>query len=122
MDQGLLLFAHGARDSEWAEPFERLLALVRQRSPQVQVRLAYLELMRPDVWEATAELVTLGIKSIQIAPIFFGQGGHLRRDLPALAGALRERYPGIAIHLGVPVGEDSKVLEAVADFCVRQLR
>jgi len=121
MDQGLILFAHGARDTEWAEPFERLLALVRQRSPQAQVRLAYLELMRPDVWEATAELVTLGIKSIQIAPIFFGQGGHLRRDLPALAGALRERYPGVAIDLGVAVGEDTKVLEAVADFCVRRL-
>ena len=77
--------------------------------------------MRPDIAEATAELVALGIKSIQIAPIFFGQGGHLRRDLPALAGALRERYPGVAIDLGVAVGEDTKVLEAVADFCVRRL-
>ena len=121
MGQGLILFAHGARDAEWAEPFERLLDLVRQRAPQTQVRLAYLELMRPDIAEATAELVALGIKSIQIAPIFFGQGGHLRRDLPALVGALRERYPGVAIDLGVAVGEDTKVLEAVADFCVRRL-
>ena len=55
--QALILFAHGARDPRWAEPFQRLQALVQAQSPESVVKLAFLELMTPRLPELTDELV-----------------------------------------------------------------
>lgn len=45
--QGLILFAHGARDPRWALPFEQVAQRVRAMRPGLVVSLAYLELMPP---------------------------------------------------------------------------
>ena len=42
MTRSIILFAHGARDPEWARPFERLRASLVARSPSTPVALAYL--------------------------------------------------------------------------------
>jgi len=47
LQKSLILFAHGARDPAWAEPFERLRALAQASLPEVRVALAFLELMTP---------------------------------------------------------------------------
>jgi len=120
MLRGLILFAHGAREPGWADPFEQLTARVRQALPDTDVRLAFLEIMQPDLATAVAEMVAAGAGGIQIVPIFFGQGGHLRRDLPALIAALRTQFPGTAFRLAPAAGEDAGVLDAIAAFCVRQ--
>ena len=119
--QGLILFAHGAREPGWAEPLELLAAKVRDRAPGLGVRLAFLELMQPDLSHAAAELIGSGVTAIRIVPIFLGQGGHLRRDLPALVDGLRARHPGIAIDCAPPAGEDERVLDALAAYCARNL-
>jgi sirohydrochlorin cobaltochelatase len=119
--RALILFAHGARDATWAEPFERLIARVRSRAPDRHVRLAFLEIMQPDLAAATAELISVGVTSIRILPIFFGQGGHLKRDLPAALDALRARHPGIEIDAAPPLGEDEAILEAMTAYCVGYL-
>ena len=49
MTQGLILFAHGARDPRWAAPFEDMAARLRARRPALALRLAYLEFMAPDL-------------------------------------------------------------------------
>ena len=115
------MFAHGARDPGWAEPFEHLAAKVRDRVPGQNIRLAFLELMQPDLPGAAADLIASGVTAIRIVPIFLGQGGHLRRDLPALVEELRARHPGIAIDCATPAGEDEGVLDALAAYCARNL-
>ncbi|HQC73311.1 MAG TPA: cobalamin biosynthesis protein CbiX, partial [Candidatus Competibacteraceae bacterium] len=42
MTTALILFAHGARDPEWANPMRRVQAVVRQRMSTVPVELAFL--------------------------------------------------------------------------------
>jgi sirohydrochlorin cobaltochelatase len=121
MPRGLILFAHGAREPGWADPFEQLTARVREALPNTEVRLAFLEIMRPDLAAAAAEMVAAGVGAIGIVPIFFGQGGHLRRDLPVLIAALRTQFPGTIFRLAPAAGEDSGVLDAIAAFCIRQL-
>jgi sirohydrochlorin cobaltochelatase len=54
-------------------------------------------------------------------PVFFGQGGHIRRDLPMVIEKCRELYPAVEIRCAVAVGEDERVLDAVADYCLRQV-
>jgi sirohydrochlorin cobaltochelatase len=118
---GLILFAHGARDERWAEPFERLRDKVAAARPQAHVRLAFLEIMQPDLGTAVAELIALGCRAVQIAPVFLGQGGHVRRDLPELVRDVAARHPGIALTLTQAVGEDERVLDAIAAVCVADL-
>jgi len=121
MRRGLILFAHGARDPGWAEPFEALRARVTNLAPTTPARLAFLELMQPDLQDATADLVAAGVDTIRIVPIFLGQGGHLRRDLPERINNLRTKYPQVEFVCTLPAGEDGAVLDAIADFCVRGL-
>lgn len=121
--QGLILFAHGARDPRWAEPFERLRdrvdARVASQVRDARVSLAFLEMMEPDLDRAADALVAHGCSTLAIIPVFLGQGSHLRRDLPLLVEKLRERLPAIAITVAEAAGEDDAVLDAVADYCVR---
>ena len=112
--RGLLLFAHGARDPRWAAPFESLVDRLRARRSDLAVRLAFLELMRPDLPQAAAELVGDGCTCIDIVPLFLGMGGHLRNDLPPLVEDLRARQPGVEFRLHGAVGEAPAVIDALA--------
>ena len=116
--RGLVLFAHGARDPRWAEPFERLQQRVRALAPDAEVRLCYLELMHPNLEGAIDELVALGVEAIRVVPVFLGQGGHVRRDLPGLIVGVQGRFAGITISVAAPAGEDGAVLDALARYCV----
>jgi sirohydrochlorin cobaltochelatase len=119
---GLLLFAHGARDPRWAAPFEAVAAAVRTARPAAAVRLAYLELMAPDIASAAAELAGAGCTRIEIVPLFLGAGGHVRNDVPALLQGLRERHPGVVFTLHAAVGEAPAVIAAMAAVALETLR
>jgi sirohydrochlorin cobaltochelatase len=121
MAAGLILFAHGARDAAWADPFQRLLGLVREAAPGHDVSLAFLERMQPTLREAAASMVEAGARAIRIVPVFLGQGGHVRQDLPAMIESLRSAHPGVDIYCAAPVGEDDTVLRAIVGYCLRQL-
>jgi sirohydrochlorin cobaltochelatase len=113
--RGLILLAHGARDPEWAAPFDSVMELLRERAPETQVRLAFLELMTPRLEDAGAELAGLGCQRIDVVPAFLGAGGHVRRDVPAQLARLRDAYPGIEWTLHRAVGETTQVITALAD-------
>jgi len=119
--QALVLFAHGARDARWREPFERLAQKLRSVLPHAEVRLAFLELMSPLLPECLAELAAGGATDITVVPIFLGQGGHVRRDLPALIDDCQRQYPALAIRCAAAVGEADSVLDAITAYCVAAL-
>jgi sirohydrochlorin cobaltochelatase len=110
---GLVLFAHGARDARWREPFERLAAKARAARPDMPVSLAFLELMQPDLSGAVEALVHQGCASIRVVPVFLGQGGHVREDLPKVVSDVRARHPGTVIELRQAVGEADLVLDQI---------
>jgi len=118
---GLVLFAHGARDARWAEPLHRLRARAEAANPGTPVALAFLDFMIPDLDGATTALVAAGCRAIRIVPVFFGQGGHIRDDLPGLLDDLAARYPHVDIRCAPAIGEDDAVLDALAAYCQRQL-
>ena len=118
MKQALVLFAHGARDPRWAEPFEAVAVRVRAAAPDCRVALAFLELMAPTLGDAAAGLVGAGATRIDVVPLFLGTGGHLRQDLPPLVDALRAAHPAVDIHLHAAIGEHAVVVEAMAAAAV----
>ena len=119
--QALILFAHGARAASWVEPFERLQKITQEQLPGVRVVLAFLELMTPRLPEVLAQCVADGVTEISIVPVFLGQGGHVKRDLPLLVVEAQAQYPGTIITVAEAVGEQPEVLDAIARYCVESL-
>lgn len=120
-DRALILFAHGARDARWATPFQRLQQILQARLPDVAVRLAFLELMSPRLPELVQTLEGDGCTDVTVTPVFFGQGGHVLRDLPLMLDEMRKKHPGMTIKAVGAVGEDAAVLNAIADYCAAAL-
>jgi sirohydrochlorin cobaltochelatase len=119
--KALILFGHGARDSRWREPFDRLVSLWKARHPDVRVELAFLELMEPSLEEAISSQMRAGATEVVIVPVFFGQGGHLRNDFPVLLSACKDKFPEIKLSATPAVGEDEAVLQAIIEFSARAL-
>lgn len=113
--RGLLLFAHGARDPDWARPFQSVAAQVAHADPACRVRLAFLEFMTPDLPAAAQALVAEGCIRVDVVPLFLGAGGHVRKDLPALMERLRAEHPQVLWALHPAVGEADVVVRAMAD-------
>ena len=111
---GLLLVAHGARDPDWARPFDDVAARAAAACPGAAVRLGFLELMAPSIADAGAALAAAGCAEVDVLPLFLGAGGHVRRDLPRLVDALRAAYPAVQWRLRPAIGETEPVVAAMA--------
>ncbi len=121
MRQGVLLFAHGARDPAWARPFEqvrdRLIARYADRdaAQAVHISLAYLEFMSPNLIDAGQALAARGCLEVTVVPLFLGAGGHVRKDLPLLVAQLQTAHPHVVWRLAQAAGETDTVVHALAD-------
>jgi sirohydrochlorin cobaltochelatase len=119
MKQALLLFAHGARDPRWAAPFQEVARRIAAQLPEVEVALAYLELMTPSLADAARGLAQAGCDDVAIVPMFLGTGGHVRNDLPRLVDELSRLHPQVRWRLQPPIGEIDSVMQAMADAALR---
>ena len=115
MKSGIVLFAHGSRDSDWARPFQQLADRLRTKVDGPIV-VAYLEFMSPTLDDAIA---SLGTDDVRVVPVFLGQGGHVKEDLPKLIAAAREKHSGVTIRLEPAIGEQPSVVEAIAAAIAR---
>lgn len=122
MSSAIILFAHGARDPEWALPFEKIATLVRTGQSDTPVVLAYLELMQPKLAEAVDTLASQGINDITLIPMFLARGGHLKQDLPRLVAEIRINHPALNIALAPAIGEVDSILAQLANWiCTEHL-
>lgn len=109
-----VLFAHGARDPEWAMPLQQLRSAILNQDPAASVQLAFLEFMTPDLGAAIDMQIAAGFAEIRVVPIFLSQGGHVKRDLPLMIEQARRRHPAVQIILCRVIGEEASVIEAMA--------
>jgi sirohydrochlorin cobaltochelatase len=114
---GVILYVHGARDPRWAEPFERLRDKVAARHPG-PVSLAFLEHGTPDLIAAARRMAVEGIQRVRVVPMFFGRGGHLRKDFPRQLDAARIAVPALTFDVTEAAGESEAVLDALAAFAL----
>jgi sirohydrochlorin cobaltochelatase len=118
--RGIVLFAHGARDPEWARPFEAIRDRVRQSRPECPIALAYLEMMAPTLEEAIDAVIEKGASSVTVFPLFMAQGGHLKQDLPRILGEIRASRPHVPICLENAIGEVPEILSAITGWIVER--
>ena len=112
--KAIVLFGHGSRDPAWRQPIEAVAERLRQSSPDIPVRCAYLELTTPDLPDTVVELAALGVTSVRVVPMFLGVGRHAREDLPRIVEDLRLHHAGIVFDLAPAVGEDPRLLDLLA--------
>jgi sirohydrochlorin cobaltochelatase len=110
------LFAHGARDPEWALPFGIIKAQLQAARPQVLVELAFQEFMTPSLELAVSQSAAQGVTRIVLVPLFLAQGGHLKQDLPLLVGKIRELHPSLELQLMPAIGDAPEILQAITDW------
>jgi sirohydrochlorin cobaltochelatase len=113
--RALVLLAHGSRDSAWQLPIEQLAQHVTERlrhSDKTQmrqwhlpVRCAYLEWTEPSLEVIVDTLVSEGVGCIQCMPLFWGQGYHLGKEIPARMAKLQTAYPGLELKTLVSPGQ-----------------
>jgi len=120
MITGLILFAHGARDPRWREPFECLLHQVSSVHDG-PVSLAFLESMSPSLIEAAKAVTQQGAGRVVVVPLFLAVGGHIRKDLPPLMEAAA-RACGVPVSAAEPAGESTQVQSALAAYCLDAAR
>ena len=118
MKSALVLFAHGARDAQWAEPFRTMQKAVAARRPDLTVALAFLEIMQPSLADCITDLAQGGHGRIVVAPLFLAQGGHLKQDLPRLLKDLGAKHPQADISVLPPIGEVTELLDAISGWLV----
>lgn len=119
--KGIILFAHGAREASWAEPFQKILAQVQAAHPKVPVTLAFLEMMTPTLEQAAEAFYQEGVRQITVIPLFLAQGAHLRRDLPNRIGDVAYRFDDLEFEIGTPLGDSPEILEAVSQWVLNQI-
>ena len=119
--KAVIFFGHGARDTRWREPFDRLVEIWRTNYPEHTASLAFLELMTPSLPECVGNFAEQGITDICVIPVFFGQGGHLRKDLPLILEECRQQFPQIKLSTSPAVGESEAVLQSIIQFAQGQV-
>lgn len=121
MSRALILLAHGARNPAWAAPFEAVVERIRAAQPALTVRLAFLELMPPDLTTVLHELAEAGATDIEVMPMFLGGAGHVLRDVPPILEAVQAKRD-LRIHMHPALGQWPGMVEAMAAVCLSVLQ
>ena len=117
--QAIILFAHGARDPEWAVPFVIIKRQLQVARPDAQVELAFQDFMTPTLEAAVAQCAAGGAQRVVLVPLFMAQGGHLKQDLPLLVGKIREQHPQLELRVMPAIGDAPEILQAITDWVLR---
>lgn len=120
----LILFAHGARDPEWARPVQAVAQRLQSQNPHRSIVVAFLEFMTPTLSEAISRITDHAdgaAVQVDILPFFIAQGGHLKHDVPELLSEIQQKNKHIALRLLPPLGELPTVQDAMAEAISRLL-
>lgn len=118
-----VLLAHGSTDENWLAPFRTMHQDILQQTPGQRVELAYMELAEPSLQSIIASLVAEGITRVDILPLFFAAGRHLRKDVPAMLEAIKaESEIPLTLNLHTPVGLEPEISSAISQLVIRKVQ
>lgn len=99
----ILLIGHGSRDAGANAELEGVVAAYRSAHPEARVEVAYIELARPFVAEALAEVAPMA-RRVVVVPLFLFAAGHVKMDLPLAVEEARHRFPATEFVLALCLG------------------
>lgn len=124
--KAVILLAHGSRDEHWQAPFFAMAKKIKDSLSKEEteqstcVELAFMELASPTLEEVVHTLFREDVDTIEVLPLFFAEGRHLRHDVPKQIEQLHKQYD-IEISLQAPVGQSEIVISAIQQVIFQQL-
>jgi sirohydrochlorin cobaltochelatase len=113
MRTAVLVVGHGSRDdranAEMTDLVERYRSAVAERGRPWTVAQAYVELARPLVDEALAELAA-SHERLLVVPLFLFLVGHAKNDIPIALERARAAFPGVEMISTAPLGIHATML------------
>ena len=113
--EGVILLAHGSKNTEAEEELEEIAAQVKEGLGGGEVILAFLQFNHPNLSEAIDQAVAEGMKRIVVVPFFLVAGVHVRKDIPEEIEQARLRHPVVQILLSRPLLPDPRIAEILLD-------
>jgi sirohydrochlorin ferrochelatase len=99
-EPAIILFAHGSVVEKANQGVRDLARRIQESGFYVYVRASFLGPGQPSLGSAIADAVDAGFHCIVVIPYFLTLGIHLRRDLPKLVAAEKQKYPELEIQVG----------------------
>jgi sirohydrochlorin cobaltochelatase len=108
----VLIVGHGSRDDAANREFEHLVACYQARRPEFELRFGYVELARPSLAEALADLPA-SCRDVVILPLFLFAAGHVKNDIPRALATARERRPDVRFRTARDLGVHPEMVKLV---------
>lgn len=112
MTRALLLIAHGSRRPEANADLEFVAQALRARGHAI-VRVAYLELVEPNIETGGAQCAEAGATEVILLPYFLSPGVHVVEDLTEARDKLGARFPQVRFVLAEPLGRHPLLVDVV---------
>lgn len=114
-EKGLILIAHGSRVAKAAEEMQALVEKVQKNLPAYSVKEAYMEIQSPGLLDTIESFINDGVQEIDILPLFFFEGRHMRDDIPAQVKECQQKYSDCQIKLLPYIGSSDFFAGALID-------
>ncbi|WP_433716412.1 sirohydrochlorin chelatase [Nocardia sp. CA-084685] len=111
----LIAVAHGSRDPRSAATMSAVVADIAAARPNIDVRLAFLDLNAPSVEQVVHAVAAQGHRHAVVAPLLLGSAYHARVDLPGLLAAARTAHPQLGLTQADVLGSDPRLITTVRD-------
>ncbi len=111
----LIAVAHGSRDPRSAATMSAVVADIAAARPEIDVRLAFLDLNAPSVEQVVNAVAAQGHTRAVVAPLLLGSAYHARVDLPGLLAAAHTAHPQLLLTRADVLGPDPRLITILRD-------
>ncbi|MBE9374553.1 sirohydrochlorin chelatase [Saccharopolyspora sp. HNM0983] len=112
MTAPLVAVAHGSRDPRSAATIQELAGVLRDLRPDLDVRVAFLDLSAPRVGDVISAVHGSGHTDVVVVPLLLGRAFHARVDVPAAVAEAQQRYPRLRVHVSDVLGPNRRLESA----------
>ncbi|MBO0855859.1 MAG: sirohydrochlorin chelatase [Nocardia sp.] len=111
----MIAVAHGSRDPRSAATISAVVADIARGRPDLDVRLAFLDLNTPSVDQVIDAVAAQGYTRAVVVPLLLGSAFHARVDLPGILAAARTRHPLLRLTQADVLGTDDRLVAALRE-------
>ncbi|VFB01978.1 sirohydrochlorin chelatase [Nocardia cyriacigeorgica] len=117
----LIAVAHGSRDPRSAATMAAVTEQLAAACPDLDVRLAFLDLNAPSVDQVIDAVAAQGHTRAIVVPLLLGSAFHARVDLPGMLAGASARHPRLELIQADVLGADTRLVSALRDRVVAEL-
>ena len=114
-EKAVILIAHGSRVQQTADEMDAIIDKLKLSMPKSLILPAFMEIQQPDLKSTMSTALKQGVSKINVVPLFFFTGRHMRDDIPAQVEECRQEYPECEIILQDCFGKTDEFIIALKD-------